>query len=73
MGGGLLGTLGSGLAFFAAPGIGVGMGIGVITAILKVCFTSSWKWFITDGMLKSLAGVIAGITLEAVYGKDGKA
>lgn len=50
LGGGLLGTLGSGLAFFAAPGIGVGMGIGVITAILKVCFTSSWKWFITDGM-----------------------
>ncbi|WVQ79728.1 hypothetical protein IAT38_001828 [Cryptococcus sp. DSM 104549] len=35
IGGGLLGTLGSGLAFFAAPGIGVGMGIGVLTAVAK--------------------------------------
>ncbi|WWC90516.1 uncharacterized protein L201_005452 [Kwoniella dendrophila CBS 6074] len=35
IGGGLLGTLGSGLAFFAAPGIGVGMGLGVITGIVK--------------------------------------
>ena len=36
VGGTLLGTVGSGLAFFAAPSIGVGMGIGVITAIAKV-------------------------------------
>ncbi|WWC63457.1 uncharacterized protein I303_106060 [Kwoniella dejecticola CBS 10117] len=35
IGGGLLGTIGSGLAFFAAPGIGVGMGLGVLTAIFK--------------------------------------
>lgn len=36
LGAGLLGTLGSGLAFFAAPGIGGGMAIGVITAMIKV-------------------------------------
>jgi hypothetical protein len=36
IGGGLLGTLGSGLAFFAAPSVGMGMAIGVITAIAKV-------------------------------------
>lgn len=36
LGGTLLGTLGSGIAFFAAPSLGVGMGIGVITAIAKV-------------------------------------
>lgn len=36
VGGTLLGTLGSGLAFFAAPGIGAGMGIGVLTAVAKV-------------------------------------
>jgi hypothetical protein len=36
LGGTLLGTLGSGVAFFAAPGIGVGMAIGVITATAKV-------------------------------------
>lgn len=42
IGGGLLGTLGSGIAFFAAPGIGAGMAIGVATAVLKVCvFRSS--------------------------------
>ncbi|WVQ68416.1 uncharacterized protein L199_006624 [Kwoniella botswanensis] len=35
IGGGLLGTIGSGLAFFAAPSIGVGMGLGVITGIVK--------------------------------------
>ncbi|WVW85450.1 hypothetical protein I302_107488 [Kwoniella bestiolae CBS 10118] len=35
IGGGLLGTIGSGLAFFAAPSIGVGMGLGVIIAIVK--------------------------------------
>lgn len=35
LGGTMLGTLGSGLAFFAAPSLGVGMGIGVITAMAK--------------------------------------
>ena len=38
VGGTLLGTLGSGLAFFAAPGILGGMGIGVVTAMVKVSF-----------------------------------
>ena len=37
LGGTLLGTLGSGLAFFAAPGILGGMGIGLATAVAKVC------------------------------------
>lgn len=46
LGGGLLGTIGSGLAFFAAPSIGVGMGIGVITAILKVMFLTTWSNYI---------------------------
>lgn len=32
----VLGTLGSGLAFFAAPGILGGAGIGMITALAKV-------------------------------------
>ncbi|KAK4684192.1 hypothetical protein P7C73_g6006, partial [Tremellales sp. Uapishka_1] len=39
IGGGLLGTVGSGLAFFAAPSIGVGMSIGVLTAVGKF----GWK------------------------------
>ena len=33
----LLGTLGSGLAFFAAPGLLGGAGIGLATALAKVC------------------------------------
>jgi hypothetical protein len=33
----VLGTLGSGMAFFAAPGILGGMGIGALTAVGKVC------------------------------------
>ena len=37
LGGTLLGTLGSGLAFFAAPGILGGMGIGLATAVAMVC------------------------------------
>jgi hypothetical protein len=36
LGGTLLGTMGSGLAFFAAPGILGGMGIGLATAVAKV-------------------------------------
>lgn len=36
LGGTLLGTLGSGIAFFAAPSLGVGMGLGVLTAVTKV-------------------------------------
>lgn len=36
LGGGLLGTVGSGIAFFAAPSMGVGIGIGVVTAMVKV-------------------------------------
>jgi hypothetical protein len=36
----LLGTLGSGLAFFAAPGILGGMGLGLATAIAKVGLSS---------------------------------
>ncbi|WWC71419.1 uncharacterized protein I206_105375 [Kwoniella pini CBS 10737] len=45
IGGGLLGTLGSGLAFFAAPGIGVGMGIGVLTAITKFGWRHRGNYF----------------------------
>jgi hypothetical protein len=37
IGGGLLGTLGSWLAFFAAPSVGMGLAIGVTTAVAKVC------------------------------------
>lgn len=36
LGGGLLGTVGSGIAFFAAPSFGVGIGIGIVTALVKV-------------------------------------
>lgn len=39
----MLGTLGSGIAFFAAPSLGVGMGIGVITAMAKVSSYRSKK------------------------------
>ncbi|WRT68561.1 uncharacterized protein IL334_005538 [Kwoniella shivajii] len=45
LGGGLVGTLGSGIAFFAAPGIGVGMGIGVITAITKFGWRHRGNYF----------------------------
>ena len=43
VGAGLLGTLGSGMAFFAAPGLLGGAGIGLATAVVKVssfCRTS---------------------------------
>ncbi|KAL7422493.1 hypothetical protein Q5752_003141 [Cryptotrichosporon argae] len=35
LGGGLLGTVGSGVAFFAAPSLGVGMALGVGVAVIK--------------------------------------
>ncbi|CAD6568466.1 MAG: hypothetical protein TREMPRED_004548 [Tremellales sp. Tagirdzhanova-0007] len=57
----LLGTVGSGLAFFAAPGIGAGMGIGVITAI--------FGWRHRGEHFRG--GVWEGMKLRAREGRDG--
>lgn len=56
LGGTLLGTLGSGLAFFAAPGILGGMGIGLATAVAKVClpFLSQIPSFPSSFLLNSI-------------------
>jgi hypothetical protein len=37
LGGSILGTLGSGVAFFAAPGLLCGMGLGLAGGLAKVC------------------------------------
>jgi hypothetical protein len=37
VGGTVLGTMGSGLAFFAAPGILGGMGLGLVGGVARVC------------------------------------
>ncbi|WVO21334.1 uncharacterized protein IAS62_002642 [Cryptococcus decagattii] len=66
LGGGLLGTLGSGLAFFAAPGIGIGMGIGVITAILKFGWRHRGNHF-RGGIWEGWQGM----KTRAQQGKDG--
>ncbi|KAK8854640.1 hypothetical protein IAR55_003379 [Kwoniella newhampshirensis] len=65
VGGGLLGTLGSGLAFFAAPGIGVGMGVGVLTAVAK------FGWRHRGNHLRG--GAWEGMKARAQAGRDGAA
>ncbi|ORY35711.1 hypothetical protein BCR39DRAFT_511688 [Naematelia encephala] len=65
IGGGLLGTLGSGLAFFAAPSIGLGMGIGVITALTKFGWRHRGNWF--------RGGIFADMQARAQAGRDGAA
>ncbi|WWD19219.1 hypothetical protein CI109_103677 [Kwoniella shandongensis] len=63
VGGGLLGTLGSGLAFFAAPGIGVGMGVGVLTAVAKFGWRHRGNHF--------RGGAWEGMKARAQAGRDG--
>ena len=41
LGGSILGTLGSGVAFFAAPGLLGGMGLGLAGGLAKVCLLLS--------------------------------
>ncbi|KAK1927295.1 hypothetical protein DB88DRAFT_507390 [Papiliotrema laurentii] len=65
LGGTLLGTLGSGIAFFAAPSIGVGMGIGVITAIAKFGWRHRGPFF--------RGGVWESMQARAAEGRDGAA
>ncbi|WVF67523.1 hypothetical protein IAT40_002279 [Kwoniella sp. CBS 6097] len=63
IGGGILGTVGSGLAFFAAPGIGVGMGMGVLTAVAKFGWRHRGNHF--------RGGIWQGMTARALAGNDG--
>ncbi|ORX38329.1 hypothetical protein BD324DRAFT_620453 [Kockovaella imperatae] len=63
LGGTLLGTLGSGIAFFAAPSIPVGMGIGVITAMVKFGWRHRGNHFRGGGW--------EGMKARAAEGQDG--
>ncbi|WVR09444.1 hypothetical protein IAU60_006511 [Kwoniella sp. DSM 27419] len=65
IGGTFLGTIGSGLAFFAAPSIGVGMGIGVITGLAK------FGWRHRGNHFRS--GIFASMSERANSGHDGAA
>lgn len=46
LGGSILGTMGSGLAFFAAPGLLGGMGLGLAGGLAKVCLSLSLFLFL---------------------------
>lgn len=55
LGGTILGTMGSGLAFFAAPGLLGGMGLGLAGGLAKVC--SSFfplRFFLVPSRLRSV-------------------
>jgi len=59
----LLGTMGSGLMFFAAPGIGTGMAIGVITGLVKFGWRHRGNHF--------RGGYFEGMKARANAGHDG--
>ncbi|KAI9637659.1 uncharacterized protein MKK02DRAFT_43586 [Dioszegia hungarica] len=65
IGGSVLGTLGSGVAFFAAPGLLGGMGIGVLTAVGKFGWRHRGNWF--------RGGYFEGMRQRAAEGHDGAA
>lgn len=67
LGGTLLGTLGSGIAFFAAPSLGVGMGLGVLTAVTKVSKELSRAEHFGTGMEKEISRALQGVQEDTGY------